>query len=358
MEKEQSIIIKGIAILMLLFYHLFGIDNINELCKSFIYIKHLPLAHYLSNAAYPVSFFLILSGYGLTYVYNHQGLNISKQLKRISKIYVNYWIILAIYISLAAYVRPGYINTDLLHVICNVTAFYCTWNGEVWFLFPYTMLSLTAIFIIRKIYSLTTIKRTFTYTLLYIAVFVLLKLIPFPEQRRVLICYMQVIYYIQLLFYFSLGVFMYIMYDHKEVVVATVRKHVPHALKPYHINTICALLAIMTIKSLFKITIADGIYAFIFILLFNRLQINKHLRKALMLLGKYSMQMWMIHTILCVYLFQDFIYGFKYPIIIFAILVIASFISAYAISKVTNKVITIMFSTVFHSSRENNDNNA
>lgn len=57
MEKEQSIIIKGIAILMLLFYHLFGIDNINELCKSFIYIKHLPLAHYLSNAAYPVSFF-------------------------------------------------------------------------------------------------------------------------------------------------------------------------------------------------------------------------------------------------------------------------------------------------------------
>lgn len=356
MEKEQSIIIKGIAILMMLFYHLFGIDNINELCKSFIYINHLPLAHYLSHAAYPVSFFLILSGYGLTYVYNHQGLNISKQLKRISKIYVNYWIILAIYISLAAYVRPGYINTDLLHVICNVTAFYCTWNGEVWFLFPYTMLSLTAVFIIRKIYSFTTIKRALTYALLYIAAFILIKVIPFPEQRRVLICYLQVIYYIQLLFYFSLGVFMYIMYDHKEVVVATFHKHIPQALKPYHINTICALLAIITVKSLFKITIADGIYAFIFILLFNRLQINRHLRKALIILGKYSMQMWMIHTILCVYLFHSFIYSFKYPIIIFTVLVTASFISAYVISKVANKVTTIMLPAVFPSSRDNSDN--
>lgn len=57
MDNEQSIIIKGIAILMMLFYHLFVTDNINELCKSFIYINHLPLAHYLSHATYPVSFF-------------------------------------------------------------------------------------------------------------------------------------------------------------------------------------------------------------------------------------------------------------------------------------------------------------
>ena len=32
--------------------------------------------------------------------------------------------------------------TDILHLVCNLTAFYCTWNGEVWFLFPYTMLCL------------------------------------------------------------------------------------------------------------------------------------------------------------------------------------------------------------------------
>lgn len=324
---------------MMLFYHLFGTDNINELCKSFIYINHLPLAHYLSHATYPVSFFLILSGYGLTFVYKHQGLNTEKQLKRIFKIYINYWIILAIYITLASYVRPGYIKTDILHLVCNLTAFYCTWNGEVWFLFPYTMLCLTAVFIIRKIYSLTTIKKACTYSILYIASFLLIKIIPFPEQRHILICYLQVIYYIQLLFYFILGVLMYLLYEHKEVVVAYISKYIPHFLKkPCQTKIICALFIIMAIKSLFKITIADGIYAFLFILLFNELNLNRNLKIVLKLLGKYSMQMWMIHTILCVYLFQSFIYSFKYPIIIFTILVIASFVSAYAISKIANRV--------------------
>lgn len=324
---------------MMLFYHLFGIDNINELCKSFIYINHLPLAHYLSHATYPVSFFLILSGYGLTHVYNHQGLSMAKQFKRILKIYINYWIILIIYIILASYIRAGYIKTDILHIVCNLTAFHCTWNGEVWFLFPYTILSLTAVFIIRKIYSLTTIKKACTYSILYATTFILIKIIPFPEQRHIFICYIQVVFYIQLLFYFTLGVLMYIIYENGDIAVATISRKTPYALKLYHAKPICALLIIMAIKSLFKITIADGIYAFIFIILFNRIKINRHLKMVLMLLGRYSMQMWMIHTILCVYLFQDFIYSFKYPIMIFTILVIACFISAYAISKIANMVI-------------------
>jgi len=35
-----------------------------------------PLIHYLSQACYPVPFFLILSGYGLTFLYKHNRLSI------------------------------------------------------------------------------------------------------------------------------------------------------------------------------------------------------------------------------------------------------------------------------------------
>ena len=41
-----------------------------------------------------------------------------------------------------------------------------------------------------------------------------LKIIPFPENKYIQLCYLQIIYYVQLLFYFSLGVLLYFIYQH------------------------------------------------------------------------------------------------------------------------------------------------
>ena len=83
MNKETSIILKGVAILMMLFYHLFNRTEINELCSPLIMIGDTPFVHYLSQACYPVPFFLILSGYGLTYLYRHNRLGILSESRRI-----------------------------------------------------------------------------------------------------------------------------------------------------------------------------------------------------------------------------------------------------------------------------------
>lgn len=329
MSKEQSTIIKGIAIMMMLWFHLFLHPDMENLFQPLLRIDNIPIEYFIAQASYPVSFFLILSGYGLTYVYHHKGLNAREQIRRVAKIYINYWVILAIYVSLAAFVRPGFIKLDILHVFANLTAFYCTWNGEVWFLFPYTMLSISAAFIVKTIYSMKDRKRLFTILSTYIIVFLALKMIPLPENKYMQTCYMQLIYYVQLLFYFSLGVLLYILYQHKEAI----RQSIHISTKLSQTSSICLFLLIVFIKSLFKITIADGIYAFLFIVLFNCIELNKHLKAFLLVMGKYSMQMWMIHTIICVYLFHDFIYSFKYPVIIYIVLLTLSFLSAYCVSR-------------------------
>lgn len=338
MSKEQSTIIKGIAIMMMLWFHLFLHPDMMNLFQPLFHINNIPIEHLISQASYPVSFFLILSGYGLTYVYHHKGLNAREQIRRVAKIYINYWIILAIYIALAAFVRPGFIKLDILHILANLTAFYCTWNGEVWFLFPYTLLSLSAAFIVRNIYTMRNRKRLFTILSTYIIVFLALKIIPFPENKYIRPCYLQIIYYVQLLFYFSLGILLYIIYQHKKAIGETINEKIHVSAKLVQTGSIWMLLLIIVIKSLFKITLADGIYAFLFIILFNRIKLNKHLKAFLLVMGKYSMQMWMIHTIICVYLFHDFIYGFKYPIIIYLVLLTLSFLSAYCISKLSRLV--------------------
>ena len=48
------------------------------------------------------------------------------------------------------------------------------------------------------------------------------------------------------------------------------------------------------------------------------------------------MNMWMIHSWFCYYLFHDFIYSFGYPLVIFVVLTVVS----YACSLMVNKIAT------------------
>jgi hypothetical protein len=64
----------------------------------------------------------------------------------------------------------------------------------------------------------------------------------------------------------------------------------------------------------------------------------KFVTKALSYLGKYSTGMWMTHTYFCYYLFSDFIYGVKYPLLIYALLIAVSLFSAIIIQKSSAKI--------------------
>ena len=66
MTKEQTTYIKGIAILMMLFLHLFNHWNPGEY-SAWLYIGELPLVNIIARACSPVGIFLMLSGYGLHY---------------------------------------------------------------------------------------------------------------------------------------------------------------------------------------------------------------------------------------------------------------------------------------------------
>ena len=70
MTKEQSTIIKGIAILMMLWGHLFvDVDLVQSLLNILPQISGKPFAIWIKSIMTPVPFFLFLSGYGL-YIVN------------------------------------------------------------------------------------------------------------------------------------------------------------------------------------------------------------------------------------------------------------------------------------------------
>lgn len=115
MNKQESQIMKGVAILLMLFLHLFNqLPNV-ELCRNFIWIDGQPLVHILSRAANPVAFFLILGGYGL-YKVNERG--DKHRWSRVLKLFIHYWITLLIFVTIGHFldsekypVRGGVVST-------------------------------------------------------------------------------------------------------------------------------------------------------------------------------------------------------------------------------------------------------
>lgn len=74
------------------------------------------------------------------------------------------------------------------------------------------------------------------------------------------------------------------------------------------------------------------------ILLMNNINMTRAARRAFLSLGKYSMPMWMTHTYFSVYLFSSIIYGFRYPVLIYIVLLLVSLATAYLIIPLSNRI--------------------
>ena len=75
MEKEETLQLKGIAILMMLYLHLFCHLEEVEQCKTFVnWINGKPLAYvFFRVGALCVPIYLFLSGYGFVKIYQKWG---------------------------------------------------------------------------------------------------------------------------------------------------------------------------------------------------------------------------------------------------------------------------------------------
>lgn len=148
MTKQESQTLKGVAILLMLFLHLFNQLPYVEECHNLISIGGLPLVYILSRATNPVAFFLILGGYGM-YKVNEKSHD-RHRWSRILKLFLHYWIILLIFLSIGHFLYPAKYPGSASALIANLTAFHTTYNGEMWFLFPYVILSLLAPWIFKQ----------------------------------------------------------------------------------------------------------------------------------------------------------------------------------------------------------------
>jgi hypothetical protein len=335
-SKEETNILKGVAILFMLFFHLFNKYPIGTLYEPSIFIGTKPLSYLLSSCTYPVDLFIILSGYGL-YISYYKGKN--NNIKRNIKLFIHYWLTLLFFVTIGFFIKgeetyPG----NFQKIILNVTALKTTYNFETWFLFPYMLLSLSSYHLFK---CFDKIRPLLLFLGLFVITLISQTIIHFnSEYVNYNIILNQLLSYFSLLFPFSLGMFMAKYLNYKRI------KDKLSSIRYRNVLFVISLLLIMSIMMLLQdhhLSVFQPFYAIAFILIFIFTKRPTFINCFLVEMGHRSTSMWFIHSYFCYYLFHNFIYGFKYPLLIYLVLILISYISALIIDMVNNKIQTISF---------------
>lgn len=314
---------------MMLFLHLFNQTNQVALCYTSInFWNGKPIVYALSRiGGFCVPIYLFLSGYGLSFVFDKQQGKMQVG-KRLRKLMLNYWVVMAVFIPLGAYLVPESYPGDLKTLVLNLITWEHTYNAEWWFLFPYLCLLLLSPVYLKVIFKQQQsqcLKFIGLLTLLYFGVYAAHK--SFRTAFDTYYVLEQSKQFIYCLYSFSLGA---IFYKQKFIERSKAFFAEMSAMR----RKVClmgGITLICLLRMMLGPSIINPFFAVVFIVLFCNLHLPAFLQKILCYMSGHSTNMWLVHTFFAYYYFHDFIYGLHYPLFIYAVLIVLSLISSYVI---------------------------
>lgn len=325
-DSRKSKYIKGFAITLMLFHHLFAfndrIQNVNYISVGAI--GEQTIENYIAIfARICVPIYLFVSGYGMYHYYkNKSEVKYKDLLKRILNILKIYWIILISFLVIDIFLDKQ--EFYLVEFIKNMLTISCSYNQEWWFLNTYIILVILFPFI-KKIIDKTTNKNMVCIVAIsFVMTLISGKLLSYNiiTSNDVLKIILNVTAY-QSTFILG-GMFCRLNIFDK----------INYNIKDTYLNSIITQISIIIICILLrgKYNIIDFIMVPIFIYA-SIICIEKlNLSNIFIYLGKHSTIMWLTHSFLCYYYFQNILFNAKYSLLIFILLIVLSLISSYCIN--------------------------
>lgn len=317
LTKNDSKVLKGISILIMIWLHTFLYKNNVDLLTCSIYIGNMPLVILIRNfCGICIHLYLFLGGYGLYICYINRNLHSSW---RVFYLYLNYWIMLIMVLSIGVIINPSIYPGSFVKFLSNFVAINYSYNSTWWFLFPYILIILTS----KKLFALLSKYNGVTLFLntLFINLLTSYTISKFGDKYL----FHNLFLYIPLLFFHLLNAFVtgaiFAKYD--------IFKYIKNQIKRIHYsNIICvvSLLGLILLKGYVTTSIVNIFAVCLFFIFFYTLEKPRWLSNLLSKLGEGSTNMWFIHAFVCFYFLHDFTYSLKYPIIVFLFVVILSYL--------------------------------
>ena len=337
-DKRQTNIAKGVAVLLLLWHHVFSnSEKVYSSITPWLFYGDAPLVCFISLfCKVCVAIFCILTGYGLLRSFSsyeeknsvNGKLPLLKQLGFVKNHFLNlmskYWFVYIVFGLLGIAVgasRFGVYEGSAVNAVIDffgLAALFSTPTINVTWWFMWMIIVFYIIFpILYKLFS-------YSAELVVALSFLLLILPPLPivsELQKYQAC-------------FVLG-----MYISKSNGFERLSNKVDSLPKGIMVAGISVLAFAYMRNDMYLGYKFDAIFGFTLILLsFLVLSRIPVLNKVLEELGRHSAVMFMSHTFIYLYYFRDFIYWFKYPVLIYVVLALVS----YGAAKLVDFVIKLI----------------
>lgn len=338
LTKNQIKITKGIAILFMLLLHLFCTKTYENLYTPILFIDDIPLVYYLALFGdCCVAIYCFCSGYGLIISYkNNKEKYLKNNIIRILKLYINYWIILFLFVVLLGpiigktNIYPGDFKTFILTFIAISPAY----NGAWWFFTTYIILVLLSPMINKLIIKYNNIIIVILSFIFYV--------IGYIQRIKLLLVFDNeiIIWFVRQLALFGTSQFPFIIgaiFSHNK----TYSKLYNFINNKKYKNILClSIIILMEFAHGFVETLFVAVFtAIVFICVFNLMDKPKWINNLLSFLGNHSTNMWLTHMFFYMIYFKELVFKPRYSFLIFLWLVILCLISSYIINFIYNLII-------------------
>ncbi len=317
-SKDDTALLKGLAILIMVFLHVFGGRAVGLAAYSQMIDIHV-FGHQLTFLASHfcsicVHLYIFLSGYGYCIVYQKRGcIGIPKKCFKLCLLIG----VAAICLYPFSYFFPE-LNWDFSFSNCWKYLLGYEGNYEWWFLRPYLLILIFSELILKCV-GRCRVGMAVLVSLCYFAIkFLIFKGlatgIPVLVQQ---VCI--------LLLPFALG----IICAQKGILW---KAKMCSGKKCYRYGGGILLMLLFVMKALWPQGLFDPFIAVVFSCCILGGFGGSH-PKLLLILGNMSATMWLTHTFVSIYYLSDFTYGLRIPILIFSFVVVSSYMIAWMIEK-------------------------
>lgn len=328
MSREQSAIIKGIAILLMLVYHLGNIGGIQGIDNIFY--------HNLSTASHPISYFMIVSGYGLYIAYNKKRLSWGYLLKRTLRLYLGFWLVLLIFaFGIESIINPGKNQMSFGYVIMNIFGYRWDYCLYTWFLLPYVLMSFSTKWIFPIIDRIGDIASIVCAMFIYlIGSFLVSRFFESWLQWHYSVYH--VVLWSQTLFALTIGAVL-----SRQVISG--KRIIWNKLYGKNFLVLCAILMSFAIRGLFHTSVLNPFHASVVIWLVLHIDFSSaHIRQVFIELGNKSMIMWMAQGFLIGLIFPEGSIVLQWPVVVWLLWVVSSYVLACILTPIVNRFSKIL----------------
>ncbi|MBS4538223.1 acyltransferase [Clostridium sp. D2Q-11] len=326
--KEDTNYLKGIAIFLLLWHHLFYNANYIESFSSFNIAE---IISYYSKVC--VAIFLILSGYGLSESYSKKKYTLRTfYLKYYRKLYQNYLLMWILFVPMGI-------------VLFNRT-FEVVYGDHV----------ITKLFLnilgVQRLFSFNGYNATWWYMSLVIGLYLFFPLLnrlvkKYPILSLCLSYYLMFITRHKVGSFDPIGLYGYWVFPFIIGIFCSQRKVISNItsfkIGNKYIKLMIYLIILILIVYFRRYGVKlinekiDGFFGLIIILIsYEYISKIKCFKKVLTFVGIHSFNIFLFHTFIYEYYFKRIIYSFKNPLIIFSVLLVTCIMISIGIERLKN----------------------